>query len=79
MAMFDIENSENVELESNKTDREKLAKVKNVKGFKAKKNEVNTTNEPQKLKDDIVELKPNFMGFGLNLRALWQKCFRKCT
>ena len=80
MAMFDIEDSENVELEGNKTDQNKLAKVKNVKGFKAKDNEVDTKSKSQELKDDdIVELKPNFMGFGLDLRALWRKCFSHRT
>ena len=25
--------------------------------------------------EDIVELKPNFFGFGIDLRALWRKFF----
>ena len=78
MAMFDIEDSKNVELEENKTSRENLAKVKNVDGFKAKGNEaVAKSNQAQKENEDIIDLKPNFMGLGLNLNALWRKFFGK--
>jgi hypothetical protein len=80
MPMFDIEDSKNVELEENKTNREKLAKVKNVDGFKAKKNEVNTPTEKEKPQEDLIELKPNIGGIGINLNALWRRLcslFRK--
>ncbi|HIF9421550.1 hypothetical protein [Photobacterium damselae] len=77
MPMFDIEDSRNVELEGNKTNREKLAKVKNVDGFKARKNEVNTSTEKEKLQEDLIDLKPNVCGFGINLNALWRRLFRK--
>ncbi len=29
--------------------------------------------------DDIVEVKPNFMGIGLNLNAMWKKWFKRKT
>lgn len=78
MPMFDIEDSSDVELDGNKTNREKLAKVKKVDGFKAKNNEVSVEQKTlQSAKEDIVELKPNFMGLGLNLNALWRKLFGK--
>ena len=76
--MFDIEDSSDVELDGNKTNREELAKVKGVDGFKAKNNEANV--EPELLiqaKEDMIELKPNFMGLGLNLNAIWRKIFSK--
>tara|TARA_R110002012_G_scaffold71692_1_gene183693 strand:+ start:169 stop:411 length:243 start_codon:yes stop_codon:yes gene_type:complete len=74
MTMFDIQDSKNVELDSNKTTKETLAKVKNVEGFKAKSNEAGIDEKSNSTPDDIVELKPNFFGIGINLRALWQKC-----
>lgn len=71
MPMFDIEDSSNVTLDKNKTSRDKLAKIKNVHGFSATDNEAAVTQE--KKDDEILELKPNFIGFGINLRALWRK------
>jgi hypothetical protein len=68
MAMFDIEDCKDVELEENETDREKLAKVRHVDRLKAKKNRVKpdregnneTLNHPKK---SIVEwLKANVLG-----------------
>jgi hypothetical protein len=44
MPMFDIEDCTDVELEGNKTNQTKLAKLKNVEGFKAKDNEVKTSD-----------------------------------
>lgn len=79
MPMFDIEDSKDIELEGNKTSCEKLAKLKNVEGFKAKDNEVYVPPHKVEREDDIVELKPNFMGFGLNLNALLRRLFRKQT
>ncbi|MFM5716089.1 hypothetical protein ACET77_19400 [Aeromonas allosaccharophila] len=79
MPMFDIEDSKDIELEGNKTNYEKLAKLKNVEGFNAKDNEVYVPPHKVEREDDIVELKPNFMGFGLNLNALLRKLFRKQT
>jgi hypothetical protein len=79
MSMFDIEDSKDVELEGNKTNREKLAKVKNVEGFKAKNNEANVPADKVEHQEDIVDLKPNFMGFGLNLNALCRRLFGKRT
>lgn len=77
MSMFDIEDSKNVELEENKTNQKKLATVKNVDGFKAKKNEVCTPTDKEKLQEDIIELKPNVSGIGINLNALFRRLFRK--
>lgn len=79
MSMFDIEDSKNVKLEGNKTNREKLAKVKNVEGFKAKNNEAHVPSDKVKSEEDIVDIKPNFMGIGLNLNALFRRLFRKRT
>ncbi|EGQ7845336.1 hypothetical protein RV040_004883 [Vibrio alginolyticus] len=79
MSMFDIEDSKNVELEGNKTNREKLAKVKNVEGFKAKNNEAHVPSDKVEPEEDIVDIKPNFMGIGLNLNALVRRLFRKRT
>jgi hypothetical protein len=79
MSMFDIEDSKDVDLENNKTSKETLAKIKNVEGFKAKGNEAGVNPEAPKSEEDIVELKPNFMGFGINLRALWKKIRHKKT
>jgi hypothetical protein len=79
MSMFDIEDSKDVELEGNKTNREKLAKVKNVEGFKAKNNEANVPADKVEHQEDIVDLKPNFMGLGLNLNALCRRLFGKRT
>ncbi|QSR44872.1 hypothetical protein HUI95_18480 [Aeromonas dhakensis] len=71
MPMFDIEDSKDVTLEGNKTSRETLARLKNVDKLKAIDNEAGAgTNKPH---EDILELKPNCMGFGINLRALWRK------
>jgi hypothetical protein len=77
MSMFDIEDSKDIELEGNKTNRDQLAKVKNVEGFKAKNNEVHVSTDKVEPKEDIVDLKPNFMGLGLNLNALIRRLFRK--
>lgn len=71
MPMFDIEDSSNVSLDRNKTSKDKLAKIKNVDGFSATDNEAAVVQE--KKDDEILELKPNFIGFGINLRALWRK------
>ncbi|ENM3890184.1 hypothetical protein Q9F25_003397 [Vibrio cholerae] len=79
MSMFDIEDSKNVELEGNKTNREKLAKVKNVEGFKAKNNEAHVPDNKVEPEEDIVDLKPNFMGIGINLNALLRRLFGKRT
>ena len=79
MPMFDIEDSKDVNLENNKTSKETLAKIKNVEGFKAKGNEAGVNPETPKLEEEIVELKPNFMGLGINLRTLWKKIQRKKT
>ena len=79
MSMFDIEDSKDVELEGNKTNREKLARIKNVEGFKAKNNEANVPSHKEDPQEDVVELKPNFMGLGLNLNALFRRLFRKRT
>ena len=74
MPMFDIEDSKDVELVKNKTSEETIAKIKNVDGFKASKNEAGIKNSEEK-NEDVLELKPNFFGFGLNLCALWRKVF----
>lgn len=80
MSMFDIEDCKDVELEGNKTNREKLAKVKNVEGLKAIKNESHVpTTDKVESEEDIIDLKPNFMGLGINLNALFRKLFRKRT
>lgn len=79
MPMFDIEDSKDVDLENNKTSKETLAKIKNVEGFKAKGNEAGVNLKVAKVEEEIVELKPNFMGFGINLRALWKKIRHKKT
>lgn len=79
MSMFDIEDSKDVDLENNKTSKETLAKVKNVEGFKAKGNEAGVNSKAPKSEENIVELKPNFMGVGINLRALWEKIRFKKT
>ncbi len=68
--MFDIKDSKNIILDSNKTSNDTFAKIENVEGLKAKNNEaslnVKTSNE------DIVEIKPNFMGIGINFNAFWR-------
>ncbi len=74
--MFDIEDSKDIELENNKTTEETLAKVKNVEGMKANGNEAGVKQTTEE-SEDVVELKPNFFGFGINLRALWRKLFKK--
>ncbi len=79
MPMFDIEDSKDVDLENNKTSKETLAKIKNVEGFKGKGNEAGVNPKAAKIEEEIVELKPNFMGFGINLRALWKKIRNKKT
>ena len=79
MPMFDIEDSKNVDLENNKTSKETLAKIKNVEGFNAKGNEAGVNLKAAKIEEEIVELKPNFMGFGINLRALLKKIRHKKT
>ncbi|MCH2177062.1 MAG: hypothetical protein MK193_15170 [Lentisphaeria bacterium] len=79
MAMFDIEDSKDVELDGNKTTKETLAKVKNVEGLKAKNNEAGQEVKTQIPNEDVLELKPNFMGFGINLRSLWRKFVSKKT
>lgn len=79
MPMFDIEDSKDVDLKNNKTSKETLAKVKNVEGFKAKGNEAGVNSKEPKSEEEIVELKPNFMGIGINLRALWEKIRFKKT
>lgn len=79
MPMFDIEDSKDVDLKNNKTSKETLAKVKNVEGFKAKGNETGVNSKEPKSEEKIVELKPNFMGIGINLRALWEKIRFKKT
>jgi hypothetical protein len=79
MPMFDIEDSKDIDLENNKTSKETLAKIKNVEGLKAKGNEAGVEKEVCKIDEDVVELKPNFMGFGINLRALWRKFLGKET
>ena len=73
MSMFDIEDSKDIDLENNKTTKETLATIKNVEGLTAKGNEAGVYPEAQKCEEKIVELKPNFMGLGINLRALWDK------
>ncbi|MCG9697541.1 hypothetical protein [Shewanella sp. Isolate11] len=77
--MFDIEDSKDIDLENNKTSKQTLAKIKNVEGLKAKGNEAGINPEASKSEEEIVELKPNFMGFGINLRALWRKIICKKT
>ncbi|MCQ8820245.1 hypothetical protein NQT65_08525 [Pseudoalteromonas agarivorans] len=77
--MFDIEDSKDVDLKNNKTSKKTLAKVKNVEGFKAKGNEAGVNSKESKIEEKIVELKPNFMGIGINLRALWEKIRLKKT
>lgn len=79
MSMFDIEDSKDVDLKNNKTSKKTLAKVKNVEGFKAKGNEAGVNSKESKIEEKIVELKPNFMGIGINLRALWEKIRLKKT
>lgn len=73
MPMFDIEDSKDIELKNNKTSRETLARVTNVEGLRAKDNEAGVEQEVRKAEEDVVELKPNFIGLGINLRALWRK------
>lgn len=75
MPMFDIKNSENIELNENKTDQSTLAKLDNVKNFKATKNVVNATPS-NATKEEIFELKPNFYGIGVNLKALFKHLMR---
>ncbi len=77
MPMFDIEDSKDIDLKNNKTSRETLAKVKNVEGLRAKDNEAGVEQEVRKAEEDVVELKPNFMGLGINLKALWRKILGK--
>ncbi len=73
MPMFDIEDSKDVELTNNKTSSDVMAKIKNVDGLVATGNEAGIKNETVVAEDDIVELKPNVCGFGLNLRAMYRK------
>lgn len=59
MPMFDIEDCNTAELEDNKTDKEKIAKIKNVDVFKAKGNEVKTSASDKNslltwLKDNVL-------------------------
>lgn len=74
MPMFDIEDSKNITLEDNKTSKESFARIKNVDQLKAINNEAGLDNNTPN--EEIVELKPNCMGFGVNLRALWRKFFK---
>lgn len=73
MPMFDIEDSKDIELDHNKTSKETIAKIKNVERLKGRNNVAGANLEEPKSDDEIVELKPNFMGFGIDLRALWKK------
>lgn len=79
MPMFDIEDSKDIDLENNTTSRDTLAKIKNVERLKAKGNEAGVKPEEPKSEEEIVELKPNFMGVGINLRALWRRIKFKKT
>ncbi|MBM5574631.1 hypothetical protein [Deefgea sp. CFH1-16] len=72
MAMFEIEDSKDVELHGNKTNTETLAKIKNVTGLVAENNEVTVPSKAEAI-DDIFEFKPNINGIGVNLNALWRK------
>ncbi|MDH5915064.1 hypothetical protein [Vibrio splendidus] len=59
MPMFDIEDCNTAELEDNKTDKEQIAKIKNVDEFKAKGNEVKTSGSDTNswldwLKDNVL-------------------------
>lgn len=72
MPMFDIEDSKNIEIKGNKTSAVTMAKIKNVENLTASNNEAGIKIESNKI-DDIIELKPNIMGCGINLIALWRK------
>jgi len=74
MPMFDIEGSDYVELDGNETNREGIAKIRNSKVVIGKDNKA-IVEQTQKMpaKEDIVELKPNFMGIGLNVNAIFRK------
>jgi len=56
-----------------------MTKVKNVEGFKAKNNEAHVPIDKVESEEDVVDLKPNFMGIGLNLNVLFRRLFRKRT
>lgn len=79
MPMFDIEDSSDVTLEGNKTSKETLAKIKNVDRLNAKNNEAAVEKEKPKADENILALKPSYMGIGIDLRALWRKYFKKVT
>jgi hypothetical protein len=52
----------------------------NLLGREWLKQQLNPGNSNQSHSaEDIVEVKPNFMGIGLNLNALWKKWFKKKT
>ncbi|MGU5630187.1 hypothetical protein [Aeromonas caviae] len=70
--MFDIEDSKDVTLKNNTTAEKKLARVKNVEGFNA---EGNKTGFLEK-NDDLIEMKPAFMGISINLKELYRRAKR---
>lgn len=72
MPMFDIKNSKDVVLNDNKTDQPDFATIDNVEGIEASGNEVNSQESHR---EDIVDVKPNFFGIGLNVNEAlrrWQ-------
>lgn len=73
MAMFDIKDSEDIKLDENKTSKKTLAKVENVKNLEATRNEAGVSSGQKKADEDVIEIKPNLWGMGINIRALWRK------
>jgi len=68
--MFDIKNSKDVVLKDNKTDQPDFATLDNVERIEAEGNEVDTQKAHR---DDIVDVKPNIFGVGLNLNELYRR------
>lgn len=71
--MFDIKNSEDIELKGNKTSSESFAKIDGVKGLSAENNEAGVKEKLDNFKEEILELNPNFYGIGVRLRPLGRR------
>ncbi|EMB3080631.1 hypothetical protein EX227_03285 [Providencia rettgeri] len=74
MPMFEIKDSENIELDNNKTNQKTLAKLDGVRNLKATNNTVDTA---PKNEDELFECKPGLWGFSVNLKVLFKKLFRR--
>lgn len=77
-----IEGSDNVRVYNTKASNGSTVSVRNsddasVIGVEANdSSEIKIDGENSKLEEDIIDIKPNFFGLGINFNAIW-KWFRK--